>query len=275
MRPGKIFPPGHYYSPVVDLDVLNADSDRVFDGTLRDLGVDTCVDRQKEMVERFGSDDVLPLQTVARRWKRDNSLFNSTDAAALSAFLQTVRPKRVIEVGSGFSSAIMLDVADARSDIPVELTFIEPYPARLRALLGPNERCTVYEKRVQDVSLDIFDALEAGDLLFLDTTHVVKAGSDVHYDLFSVLPRIKPGVFVHFHDIFWPFEYPRAWFFEKNYSWNETYFLRALLTRPSRFSIVYWNHYLFRFHKEALQASFRGFEVTGAGSIYLQVRDRY
>ena len=85
------------------------------------------------------------------------------------------------------------------------------------------------------------DSLEPNDFLFVDSTHVLKTGSDVHYELFYLLPRLNPGVLVHFHDVGYPFEYPDKWIYELNYSWNEAYALRAFLMFNAEFSIKFWN----------------------------------
>ena len=90
----------------------------------------------------------------------------------------------------------------------------------------------------------LIDELQAGDLLFIDSSHIVKTGSDVHFELTEILPRLAPGVVVHFHDMFYPFEYPQRWVSQENHSWNETYFLHAFLMFNPAFRIEFWNHYV-------------------------------
>jgi hypothetical protein len=114
-------------------------------------------------------------------------------------------------------------------------------PTRLRYPLGSHRSI---KARVQDVPLTVFDQLEQGDILFIDSTHILKTGSDLHYELFHILPRLRPGVFIHFHDVFYPFEYPPEWVIEQNRSWNEAYALRALLHETKRYKIEFWNNYL-------------------------------
>ena len=96
------------------------------------------------------------------------------------------------------------------------------------------------------------DQLAANDILFIDSSHVSKAGSDVNHILFELLPRLAPGVFVHFHDVLYPFEYPREWF-ELGISWNEPYILRAFLQYNTQFPIRFWNDFMMKFHAEAIQ----------------------
>ncbi|PON13546.1 hypothetical protein C2W62_33810 [Candidatus Entotheonella serta] len=144
--------------------------------------------------------------------------------------LRRQHPRRVIEIGSGFSSSVMLDVNDLFLDNSVQFTFIEPYPERLFEQFRDDDqqRHTVIEKPLQDVLLSLFRELSAGDILFIDSSHVVKIGSDVAYILFHILPALQSGVLIHFHDILWPFEYPEDWIFEGR-AWNEAYVLRSFL----------------------------------------------
>ena len=131
-------------------------------------------------------------------------------------------------------TASLLDTADELSLRP-RITCIEPYPERLRSLLRTADEVEILETPVQKVSLSRFAELGSGDILFIDSTHVLKSGSDVHYELFEILPSLQPGVAVHFHDLPYPFEYPLQWVFEENYSWNEAYAPRAfLIYTPTR-----------------------------------------
>ena len=157
-------------------------------------------------------------------------MFGHADAALYRAILSYLRPSRIIEVGSGFSTAVALDEADANPGLAgLEITCVEPYPQRLLALLRSSDHVTLLRCPVQDVPLEAFDKLGAGDILFIDSSHVAKAGSDVTWLLLRVLPRLVPGVAVHLHDIFWPFTYRADWLEERR-DWNEAYFLHAFLS---------------------------------------------
>jgi predicted O-methyltransferase YrrM len=155
--------------------------------------------------------------------------------------------RRVIEVGSGFSSAAMLDLNEFTWSGRMQLTFIDPDMSRLRKLLKPDDqaRVTLIEQKVQDVPTSVFAALEPGDVLFIDSSHVSKLGSDVNRLFFDVLPVLKPGVFVHIHDVTGNLDYPRDWF-EEGRAWNEQYLLRAFLMynrawRVEMFSSLIYN----------------------------------
>jgi hypothetical protein len=119
--------------------------------------------------------------------------------------LRYFKPKQIIEVGSGFSSALMLDVND--------IDFIDPYPHRLYSLLkeADAERHNVIADKVQNIDIGVFQKLKENDILFIDSSHVSKIGSDVNFLMFEVLPNIQSGVLIHFHDIFYNFEYPEYW----------------------------------------------------------------
>ena len=139
-------------------------------------------------------------------------MYTYSDAVFLYGMLRHARPKRIVEVGSGFSSAAMLDTIDQHLDGDVACTFIEPYPERLRvaaAARGPRARHHPRAAR-PGRRLEPFLALEQDDILFIDSSHAVKIGSDVNHLLGEVLPRLRVGVYVHVHDIFYPFEYPRS-----------------------------------------------------------------
>ena len=157
--------------------------------------------------------------------------------------MREFRPKRIIEIGSGFSSALMLDVNEKHFNNLIDLTFIEPYPDRLNKLVKPNDKANIIPQKLQDVDFNIFTKLEENDIFFIDSSHVSKAGSDVNSIIFNVLPLLKKGVLIHFHDIFYPFEYPEKWYKEGRY-WNEAYILRAFLQFNSVFKIIYWLDWL-------------------------------
>jgi hypothetical protein len=138
----------------------------------------------------------------------------------------------------------MLDTNEEFCQGRIQFTFIEPHAERLNQLLTRMDRSsvTLHEVKVQKVPVEVFDQLEARDVLFVDSSHVAKIGSDVNHILFQIVPRLKPGVLVHFHDVFYPFEYPMAWIREGR-AWNEAYVLRAFLQYNSQFEIVMFNNF--------------------------------
>jgi hypothetical protein len=134
---------------------------------------------------------------------------------------------------------------------------------------GDKSRIEVIPERVQDTSLEVFSELDAGDVLFVDSTHVAKTASDVNHIFFNVLPRLKSGVFVHFHDIYYPFVYPKDWEYEGR-SWNETYLLRAFLQYNDAFQIYLYNSFLQYFHDDDFQRAMPLSMKRTGGSIWLK-----
>ena len=160
-------------------------------------------------------------------------------------------------MGSGYSTAVALDEADAAASLHgLRLTCIEPFPERLLGLLkeSDTDRVTVIRRAVQDVSFDTFGQLQAGDVLFIDSTHVVKAGSDVVWLFLHVLPRLAAGVVVHVHDIFWPFEYPAAWLTERR-DWTEAYLLHAFLCGNQNWEVLFFASWFWREHPELVPSA--------------------
>lgn len=200
-------PPGHFHSPIPNCKEVSAKSAVIFDRTAaRCAGIDLREEKQLELLELLsGYYEDFPFTTTRSeelRYYYPNQIFSLADALIVYAMLRHFEPRNVIEVGSGFSSAAMLDVNDAFLDRSVGFTFIEPDPDRLLGLLTREDqrRHTIRAQQVQEIALEVFEALDAGDLLFIDSSHVAKAGSDLCYIVFEILPRLRPGVIVHFHD---------------------------------------------------------------------------
>lgn len=246
-------PPGHYYSPVPSFGELEQRADRIWAPPPRELpGIELNLERQLALLaelSRYADPPFSDGPDGTLRYHFDNDMYGKADGAVMYAMLGRLRPKRVVEIGSGYTSALMLDTLGAEA----RLTFIDPEPDRLRTLLRPGDerRATIITRPVQEVGSEPFRSLAAGDLLFVDSSHVTKTGSDVNHIVFEVLPRIAPGVYVHFHDAFYPFEYPRS-FIDKRWAWNELYLLRGFLEYNRRFEIVLWPSYLEAVARDAL-----------------------
>lgn len=178
----------------------------------------------------------------------NNSFFSLTDALALCVFLRHARPRRFIEAGSGFSSCAAIDCNEKFLGAKTKLTFIDPHPERLLTLLPPSSsyRACIEQKPLQDIPLTTFQELRANDVLFLDSSHVAKTGSDVVDYLFRIFPALQPGVLIHVHDIFFPFEYPRSWVIDEGRSWNEAYMLRAFLSNNSCYRILFFSDWFYK-----------------------------
>ena len=183
----------------------------------------------------------------------DNPHYSRTDGIILFCMLNHLRPRRVIEIGSGFSTCAILDTNRLSLDSQIQVTSIDPHPELLRSLIAKsNDPLTLLESRLQDIKIDLFDKLDSGDILFVDSSHVSKTGSDVNYVFFEILPRLKPGVIVQIHDIYMGFEYPEAWLREGR-AWNEAYLLRAFLEYNERFRILLFISYMQNAHETWFQ----------------------
>jgi hypothetical protein len=246
-NPGE-YPAGHYYSPIPDKKDVLAHIKSLKPLNKQMLGINLNEEKQikilKEYKEYYKDLSFPEKKKPEFRYYYENTWFSYADAIILYSFLRKHEPNKIIEVGSGYSSAVILDTIEKYLSTSPEITFIEPYSERIRGLLKKDDENSniIIDKNVQDVPLDIFLSLERGDLLFIDSSHVVKCASDLHFILFDILPLLHAGVFVHFHDIFYPFEYPNHWLKFGRY-WNEAYFLRAFLSFNAEWNIYFFNSY--------------------------------
>ncbi len=266
--------PGAYYSVIPDTAEVEREARRIFaDKKPEDIGainidrdgIASFLNRNRSIMAEFNFPEN---KSVNFRYYTNNIFFNKSDALALFIILRSFAPQRVIEVGSGFSSALMLDVRDRYGDNRTpHLTFIEPYPDRLNSLLTPadHSRSRIRITKVQDVPPAYFMQLKENDLLFVDSSHVSKVGSDLNYLMFEILPKLNKGVIVHFHDIFYPFEYPKDWILQ-GVAWNEIYLLRAFLMHNEYYRIVLFNNFI---GKDDILSSICP-DLARGGSIYLQ-----
>jgi len=272
-------PPGHYYSPIVNLDELRAHADRVFDRSRVPSAIDMNEARQLALLNALGKlAQDLPFQDTKRDglyYYYENPSYSYGDAVVLASMIRHARPKRIVEFGCGFSSCVILDVNRCFFSSEIECSFVDPYPELLRNLVGEDYgSLRVVRSRAQEIDLALVEALEANDILFVDSTHVSKAGNDVNFHFFEVLPKLNPGVYVHFHDIFYPFEYPEAWFFEENRSWNEIYVLKAFLMYNRCFKIEFFNNFLAQKFPELVSSALPQFGRNSGGAIWLRKYDR-
>lgn len=271
-------PPGHLHSPVTDPNDPFVRETEI--GNLQALAdrPDLLIDEQAQLrllgwlgehASRF------PFHSGPEpEWHycTQNGHFGQADAALMFAMLLEYKPSRLIEVGCGFSSLLMMDVNDHFLAHNLDITFIDPRPDGVLCLLTPLDpyRECVQGRRSREVPLDTFQQLQRGDVLSLETSHVAKTGSDVCDILFRILPALAPGVLVHVHDIFYPFEYPDTWVVLDNRSWNEAYFLRAFLQFNNTFRVLFFNDLMARKYPDQLRAAFPGSEDTHPSSLWLE-----
>ena len=173
----------------------------------------------------------------------DNGFFSGFDAASYYALIRHLKPRRVLEVGGGYSTRIAEKALTRNQTDGIEssLKCIEPYPEK--RLTDAIAQTNLITKPVQDVPTEVFQELEANDILFIDSSHTVKFGSDVCYLFLEILPALRSGVWIHVHDIFFPNDYPAEWLLEQRLALNEQYLLEAFLTFNNNFSICLSNHW--------------------------------
>lgn len=224
--------------------------------------------------ERIQKADIEAIFSKVLRWADDlqslpreslsgfywnNDMFPPLDVIVLYGMLREYRPSQLLEIGSGFSTEIALLAAQ---HCQTKISCVEPYPTP-RLLERESELEKQIRLPVQEVPLNIFSALQPGDFLFIDTTHTVKLGSDVNHLIFNVLPSLQSGVYIHIHDIFLPYEYPKRWYDEISIFWNEQYLLLAYLLENPQIEILLPNYWLSIKHKDALKKRFAAFDIWG------------
>lgn len=281
-------PPGHPLSPIPCWEEVERKFEDIFylpqHAHIDDLslylpkeipGVDLNPTGQLELfskLKRYHDEQPFTAQRSAqRRFHFENPAYSYLDALVLYAMIRHLRPKRIIEAGGGYSSGVILDTSELFFENSIECTFIEPHPELLKSLMkdGDLQRAELIEARLQDVPLEKFQHPEAGDILFVDSSHVSKVDSDVNYCLFKLLPQLKSGVYVHFHDVFYPFEYPAEWI-QEGRSWNEAYLLRAFLQYNQAFEIQLFTTYLVHFYRSIIAEGMPlGMKNTG-GCIWIR-----
>ncbi|HEY3204025.1 MAG TPA: class I SAM-dependent methyltransferase [Thermoanaerobaculia bacterium] len=266
--------PEHFYTPVFDPERLTDSvwSARFETGVRYDAGEQLSLWRR---VHRFGDElaafpeDPDGLPDEARRFFWRNSEFSHQDAVLYYSLIRHLRPARVIEVGGGFSTLLAAEAAARNGQTRIDC--IEPYPRPFLATEIPGVR--LHAASVLEVPLDFFRDLADGDILFIDCSHVSKTGSDVNHLLLRVVPSLRSGVWVHVHDIFLPFEYPREWPLQRLY-FNEQYVLAGLLANSAALEVMIANYFLMRVAPAALREfSVPGRNVSlGGASFWMRTR---
>lgn len=272
----RYVPHGHFYSPLPskeDEEKYCANKPVDVDSSIR-LNIDEQLALCNEMKKfynpwMFAETESGLGQNGNTRYYYENKFFSYGDGIILNMFLRKTQPKRIVEVGCGFSSAMMLDTCDMFSELgDVDFTFIEPEPERRLLKLVKEKEINLIKSNLQDLEPDlIYNSLEAGDLLFIDSSHVVKLNSDVMFIFDRILPNLKKGVYVHFHDVVYPFVYPDCWVREGRF-WNEVFFLKQFLAYNDSWKIVLWPVMLHQ--KNLIQDIFPILNKDVGGSLYLQ-----
>jgi hypothetical protein len=270
-----LFPIGHFYSPIADPVDIKAREAKLWAKPNSMSGINLNDAEQLMLLKQlkpFTLGISYPVQKPDNEttYFYENDQYPVLDAQFLYAALCHYKPKRVFEVGSGFSSLITADVNRSVFNNAIDFRCLEPYPRQF-LIDGVNGITELAQTKIEDMSLLYFDVLEENDILFIDSTHVSKVGSDVNYLFFEVIPRLKKGVIVHIHDIFLPDEYPKNWVIEQGRNWNEQYLLRAFLQFNSEWKITWAASYMGSRHMDAVHETFPDYpSLGGGGSLWMQ-----
>jgi hypothetical protein len=270
-------PSGHFYSPVINLDDTRIAESRIWPERPLVLGIDfNDLSHQYLLTEIFPKylkdyDYVFSSEDRNQECEfyHNNPQFGWLDSKTLFVFLRMLKPRKMIEIGSGFSSLLTADVNRRFLDRGLEFTCIEPYPPDflLKDVSGINQ---LIRRKVENLPLSVFGSLERGDVLFVDSSHVSKTGNDVNYIYFEIIPRLQPGVVIHIHDIFLPSDYPKEWVLNEKRSWNEQYLVRALLMFTHTFEVVFGCWYAAYYAHAELVKKALGGELYGGGSLWIR-----
>jgi Methyltransferase domain len=260
--------PLHFYFPVPNIRSLERKDWRAPQpwGAF-DFRLDDQIEWLQHKILPFAAEWTFP-DRVEGDWHRfhvNNGFFERVDAEVAFSVVRDRKPRRLIEIGSGHSTLLLASAMrrNAAEGAPGEFTSIEPKPpAFLKDGLPGLTR--LIEARVQEVPLDLFRCLEAGDVLFIDSSHVVAMDSDVLYECLRILPALAPGVMVHFHDIFAPLDYPEKFVKRNLCFWGEQYMLEAFLSFNTAFHVVWAGSAMQQWKAAVLRSVFPAWEGSFA-----------
>lgn len=270
--------PNHFYEPIPDTRKLK---DKLWQEYSCLIGIDINEENQIKLLSLFASKfreeyECFPKNktSVPYQYYVNNGGFESVDGEILYCMIRYFKPKRIIEIGSGNSTylsaqAILKNKEKNRMDF--ELIAIEPYPSKVLEKGFPG-LSKLIKKEVQDVNLTEFGQLKENDILFIDSSHVLKIGSDVQYEYLEILPRLNKSVIVHIHDIFFPSEYPRNLILKEYRFYNEQYFLQAFLTFNRVFEVLWAGSYMHLKHPDLLKKAFTSYnpKTVYPGSFWIR-----
>jgi hypothetical protein len=259
----------HYYLPIPDAGDLGDDfwkqESEMVGVDMNDAGALELLNRIPAYMAEFRETFPLDSSDEAAGFYLINGSFMAIDAHMYYCLIRHFRPRRIVEIGSGFST-LLAGAACVRngqeSGSTPSLTAIEPYPSAFLkdGFPGLSE---LIEKKVQDVDLSVFTSLKANDILFIDSTHALRTGGDVQLEFCEILPRLAPGVVVHIHDISLPRAYPRV-YFENHIYWNEQYLLQAFLAFNGRFEVIWPGNYMILRYPERVREFFPEYQAMRA-----------
>lgn len=263
-----------FYSPVNNRPFLDKNRDlweSPIDPVCIDWNMPTQIETAKQ-VARFVSElHDIPATAPPGQYCWKNPFWNNADALVQYGLVRHYQPCRYVEIGCGYSS-LLLERAIEENDIGCQVTLIEPHPTQ-PVLEHLQKKWRFHRSVLQRAPLSIFEDLDEGDILFYDGSHCSKAGSDVNWFFFRVLPILRANVLVHIHDIFFPWDYPREWIFDRQQSWNEQYLLQAFLMHNEAYRVLIANRYLWCHQRELLDKLYMGVQPSHGCSFWMTKSD--
>ncbi|MBI4947155.1 MAG: class I SAM-dependent methyltransferase [Bacteroidetes bacterium] len=255
----------YYYSPIPDTTLF---SDDFFAKESQLIGFDLNEAKQLELLKKFVGKyrteyDRFPVKPANYYdFFTIQTSYRCVDAQMLYCFVRELKPKKIIEIGSGYSTMLTAQALrknkTENAECICDFAAIEPYP-NVNIKKGFEGLSRLISLPVEKVPYVEFEELNENDILFIDSSHTVRAGGDVVYEVLELLPRLKKGVYIHIHDIFFPFQYPKVFFDDKRF-WAEQYLVQAFLINNDAFEISWTSHYMHRKHTDLLKSSMNYYE---------------
>ena len=256
----------HYFEPAFHPADLPVRLDAARDLPGLNLNIAAQVDLLERLATKTPPTPFGDTPTGELEFYYGNNAFESGDACAWWAMIMYHRPRRIVEIGSGYSTLIARAAID-RLDHRCEHICFEPYEEPWLERTG----ATIIREPVETADTGLFESLAEGDILFIDSSHVIRPGGDVLFEYLELLPRLRPGVLVHIHDIFTPRHYLSEWVHDEVRLWNEQYLLEAFLSMNDGYEIVLALNYLKHAHYDRMKAAFpRLTEAREPGSFYIR-----
>lgn len=251
----------HFYEPIPDTRTLKSS---YWENRSEMVGIAMNQEKQldfaRAVVPKFLDECRFPVRptAIAHEFHLGNEFFEAMDAEILHCFIRHLKPSTIIEIGSGYSTMISARAAlmnKEKDGVDTEVICIEPNP-REQIRKGYPGLTKLYSQRVEEMDMGIFQSLRENDILFIDSSHVVKLGNDVLFEYLEVLPRLNPGVLIHVHDIFLPLPYPKQWVLDECKFWTEQYLLQAFLAFNQDFEVAWASSHMSICFKEEMERAF-------------------